>query len=121
MFFKHSSKKKLESLAEAQKEIERLEQEMAKLSEKTESIAKQLQKAVTNVGIVRFNPFREIGGDQSFTVSLLDQEKNGVIITSHYGRDHSRVYAKPIEQGKSKYSLSQEEEQLLNDSTKKEQ
>ena len=75
-------------------------------------------KAVTKVGIVRYNPFKDIGGDQSFSIALLDDSDSGIVVTSHYGRDANRVYAKPLEKGKSKYSLSQEEEQAIAEALK---
>ena len=65
------------------------------------------------LGLVRFNPFSETGGDQSFALSLLDRNNNGFIITCLHTRDRTRVYAKPIVAGKSKYELSKEEEKAL--------
>jgi hypothetical protein len=61
------------------------------------------------VGLVRFNPFGEVGGDQSFSIALLDSDHNGFVITSHYAREASRIYAKPVKNGKSTYALSEEE------------
>jgi len=71
------------------------------------------KKHVQKVGVVRFNPFKDIGGDQSFSIALLDEEDNGLVITSLYGREGNRVYAKPIEGGQSKYQLSDEEKEAI--------
>lgn len=65
------------------------------------------------VGVVRFNAFEAMGGEQSFSVAILDYEGNGVVISSIYGREDNRVYAKPIVKGKSTYPLSNEEMQAI--------
>lgn len=64
-------------------------------------------------GVVRFQAFENVGGDQSFAVALLDARGNGVVISSIFGREESRVYCKPVVQGRSDYALSKEEEQSL--------
>ncbi|MDE3074681.1 MAG: DUF4446 family protein [Chloroflexota bacterium] len=72
-----------------------------------------LRKAIQQVGLVRFNPFEETGGDQSFAIALLDRQGNGLVLTSLHNRNETRVYAKPIENGRSRYALSDEEQQAL--------
>ncbi|WP_051534136.1 DUF4446 family protein [Desulfitibacter alkalitolerans] len=62
------------------------------------------------VGFVRFSAFSEVGSDLSFAIALMDSYNNGFVISSIYGRDDNRFYAKPLENGKSKYRLSEEEE-----------
>ena len=69
--------------------------------------------ALQRIGIVRFNPFDDSGGDQSFSVALLDGDENGVVLTSIFARTQCRVYAKPIEKGHSRYQLSAEEEEAV--------
>lgn len=62
------------------------------------------------VNLVRFNPFNDLGGDQSFILVLLDEQQNGVVVTSLHSRDRTRVYAKPIKNGQGdNVSLSREE------------
>lgn len=74
----------------------------------------QASKAhLQRVGVVRFNAFEAMGGDQSFSVAILDYEGNGIVISSIYGREDSRVYTKPIVKGKSTYPLSNEEMQAI--------
>lgn len=66
------------------------------------------------VGMIRFNPFRDIGGDQSFAIALLDGENNGLIISSIYSRDGVRVYTKAIRAGISeKHPLTEEEKKAI--------
>ncbi len=67
------------------------------------------QRHLQGVGIVRFNAFEDIGGNQSFAIALLDGKGDGVVLSSLYGRAESRVYAKPVNGGLSKYALSNEE------------
>ena len=61
----------------------------------------------------RYKAFANVGGDQSFSVVLLDRKGDGVMLSSIYGRDESRVYAKSISGGKANYPLSDEEQQVL--------
>ena len=68
---------------------------------------------VQKVGIVRFNPFKEIGGDHSFSLVLLDGEDSGVVITCLHTRERTRVYMKGIKKGKSELDLSLEEKRAL--------
>jgi hypothetical protein len=68
---------------------------------------------IQKVGLVRFNPFRELGGDHSFSLAILDGEETGVIITSLHTRDRTRVYMKAIKKGKSDTEFSDEEKKAL--------
>jgi len=73
---------------------------------------------VQKVGLVRFNPFAETGGDQSFSLCLLNGEEDGLILTGLHTRDRTRVYTKPVTGGVSKYELSREEERSLKEAKK---
>jgi hypothetical protein len=68
---------------------------------------------IRNVGVVRFNPFPDAGGDQSFAIALLDSEGSGVVISSLHARTDTRVFAKPVEGGRSRYPLSDEEQDAI--------
>ncbi len=65
------------------------------------------------VAIIRYNAFGDVGSDLSFSMAILDDAQNGVVITSIFGREESRVYAKPIEAGASTYHLSEEEQAAI--------
>ncbi len=67
------------------------------------------ERSIHKIGFLRFNPFSETGGDNSFALTMLDRADTGVIISSLYTRDGVRVYAKAIEKGKPKNQLSEEE------------
>jgi hypothetical protein len=68
---------------------------------------------IQKVGLVRFNPFKELGGDHSFCLSILDGEGSGIVITSLHTRDRTRVYMKRVLKGKSDTELSEEEKKAL--------
>jgi hypothetical protein len=70
---------------------------------------------IQKIGLVRFNPFKDTGGDQSFILSLVDGNDTGVIISGLYARSGTRWYAKRIVKGKSvEHELSDEEKKALN-------
>jgi hypothetical protein len=66
-----------------------------------------------NVGLVRFNPFPDAGGDQSFAIALLDAEGTGVVISSLHARTDTRVFAKPVQGSRSRHQLSDEEQDAI--------
>lgn len=116
--FFRKNKKEPVNLKEVLEYLKKLEKNHENFSRELADFKEESKKTLQKVGIVRFNPFREIGGEQSFSIALLDANRNGVVITSHYGRESNRVYAKPIEGGKSKYQLSKEENEAINKATK---
>ena len=63
--------------------------------------------------MVRYNAYKDTGSDLSFTLALLDRNNNGVVLNGIYARDMSNIYAKPIENGMSKYVLSNEEKEAI--------
>ena len=75
--------------------------------------------SIQKTGFLRFNPFHDTGGDNSFVLVLLDYENNGVVITSLYLREGIRLYAKRVERGGTKQQLSEEEKKILEETIKK--
>ena len=75
-------------------------------------------RALQRVGVVRFNPFQDSGGDQSFAIALLDQGGTGVVVSSLHGRAETRIFAKQIVNGRSTHSLSDEEQQAIREALK---
>ena len=69
--------------------------------------------ALRHVGVVRFNPYHDTGGEYSFAVALLSRTGDGVILTGLYHRDQCRVYAKPVAAWTSSYVLTDEERQAI--------
>jgi hypothetical protein len=73
-----------------------------------------LNKAISKVGLTRFNPFDGLGGDQSFIITLLDKQNTGIILTSLHNRDFTRIYAKTIKDGQPQNTtLSKEEKNAI--------
>ena len=99
-----------------------LEAKNEELERRIEPLEAISRLSVQKVGFLRFNPFQDTGGDNSFALALLDRENNGVILSSFYTREGVRIYAKQIENGASRQALSDEEkkvlEEALNRSTK---
>ena len=73
----------------------------------------RLNKTIRSVETVRFNPFLDAGSNQSFAISFLNDEGNGVVMSSLYARDRMSIFAKPITNGKSDFELSTEEKEVL--------
>jgi ABC-type lipoprotein release transport system permease subunit len=71
------------------------------------------QRTLQKVGVIRYNPFADAGGDQSFAIALLDAEGNGVVVSSLHSRTETRVFAKPVQAGRSRYPLSDEEQEAV--------
>lgn len=95
------------------KRIRALEENLKETQEELHHLQKESKKSLTKIGITRFNPFNEIGGDQSFSIALLDQWNDGVVVTSYYGRELNRIYAKEIKKGTSEYQMSAEEKDAI--------
>lgn len=88
-------------------------EEITNIHRVIDAMQKESNVYVQKVGAVRFNPFADTGGEQSFSLGLLDKRDNGVILTGLHTRERTRVYVKPITAGKSKIELSKEEEKAL--------
>ncbi|MGH2449645.1 MAG: DUF4446 family protein [Chloroflexota bacterium] len=86
---------------------------MTKVKHEHDAIVELLPGMIRHLGLVRFSPFHDTGGDQSFALALLDGQRNGVVITALHSRSDSRLYAKPIDAGSSPYALTPEEEQAM--------
>jgi hypothetical protein len=79
-----------------------------------DTIEKRQQFHIQKIGLLRFNPFKDTGGDQSFILALLDAKDTGVVITALYSRSGTRWYAKKVAKGKGlEHELSEEEKKAL--------
>lgn len=77
-------------------------------------IAREGKRHIARIGVVRFNPFADTGGSQSFTLAILDSEDNGITITSLFARNGNRWYVKEIHERRGKdFELSKEEERAV--------
>lgn len=117
--FKNSKGGSLEDvLADQIRKTDKMENEIRKLLQNILQIGEDFKTAIQKIGIKRYSPFKEVGSDQSFTISLLDGNNDGLMITGLHMREDMKTYAKPIEKGVSKYPLSKEEENILKELTK---
>lgn len=112
-FFAKGEKDWEEVLAGQLKKMEAQEKKGREISKEIDEMGRILKKTFQKFGIIRFNPFKDMGSDQSFSIALLDGKDNGFVISSLYGREGNRIYAKSIERGSSQYVLSEEEKQAI--------
>lgn len=84
------------------------------LKDKLTEAARDSLGHIQRIELLRFNPYEDTGGDQSFTVALLDKDGNGVVVTSLHSRSTTRVFAKPVILGRAeKYEFSREEQDVV--------
>jgi hypothetical protein len=95
--------KRIDSLTERVDALNKLHRELEALGQRT----------IQKVAVIRYNPFSDTGGDQSFAIALLDSLGNGVVLSSLHSRTDTRVFAKAVQSGRSKYQLSDEEQDAI--------
>lgn len=99
--------------------MDTIENSINKVEQNNNDVSKALNKCIQKVSAIRYKAFEDVGSDLSFSIALLDNANNGVVLTGIYGREESTTYAKPIDKGISRYDLSDEEKQVLNDAMSK--
>ncbi len=102
-----------ELLTKTLTEVRAAKTDMQTLEANQQAMREQMKNCVQKVKLMRYNAFADTGSDLSYSLALLDENNNGVVLSSIYGREDNRTYAKPIENGKSTYNLSDEEKQVL--------
>lgn len=91
-----------------------IKEDIAKLVSRCAKIEKDGEYHIQKIGLVRFNPFNDTGGDQSFILALVDAHNTGIIITALYSRSGTRWYTKRVTKGKgAEHELSEEEKKAL--------
>ena len=76
-------------------------------------IDQRTRRSLQHIGLVRYNPFDDTGSDQSFAIALLDDQRDGIVLSSLHGRTNTRIFAKPVADGGSPHNLSDEESQAI--------
>ncbi len=97
-------------------ELERIEKLGSELGEVAQHVARldaEGRRAVARVGVVRFNPFEDTGGNQSFALALLDSRADGIVLSSLHSRQQTRIYLKSVRAGAAETALSDEEAEAL--------
>ena len=103
----------LQAVSHQVEEVRGLRGEIRSLAEQVAALRESLQGALQLVSVYRYDAFEDMGGKLSFSAAFLDARGNGVVISCINGRQEARTYAKGIEQGRSPYNLSPEEEEAI--------
>lgn len=96
--------------------VRSLQESFERLERHVTDLQKTLETKISTAVVHRYNAFSETGSDLSFSVALLDDNHDGLVLSSIYGRDESRTYAKPVHRGESAYALTEEEQAVINSS-----
>ncbi len=102
-----------EDLSNFMYKVDRVERQNAEIMNFCKNLDEDLTKCIQKVGIVRYSAFKDTGSDLSFAVALLDEKNSGVVFNGIYSREMSNIYAKPVENGNSSYTLSEEESEAI--------
>ncbi|CAN5424108.1 hypothetical protein BH11ARM1_BH11ARM1_14710 [soil metagenome] len=109
-----SSGENLEEILERHlHERAQLQREVKILAARSTELENQLRTSKRHLGMVRYDAFVEVGGNQSFAMALFDDEGNGAILNGVVGRADARIYCKPLVNGRSERTLSQEEQRAI--------
>jgi len=87
--------------------------EVERVAVRTTTVEGDVKRSLGRVGLVRYNPFEDTGGNQSFALAILDAQGDGFVVSSLHARAGTRVYAKSIRGGLSESGLSEEESEAL--------
>jgi hypothetical protein len=91
-------------------EVSRLAARVEDVRDQTEATARRLDGAITHSAVIRYDAYNEMSGRQSSSIALLDDHRNGVVLSSILHREQARLYAKPVRSGRSELDLSPEEQ-----------
>lgn len=101
-------------------DLKLLDQEIQELFEISNRLRELGLKSIHKFSVLRFNPFKEVGSNQSFSLALMDGKNNGVVISSLHTREGTRVYAKPIKEAEADgFPLTDEERQVIQEALTK--
>lgn len=114
-FFKANNEQDFNKiLAELQSESSQRSGNIQHLQQAIDQLKQESRVHLQKIGLIRYNPFTDTGGNQSFALAVLDEKGNGFVITSLHSREATRLFAKPISEGKeSGYEFSKEEIQAI--------
>lgn len=99
-------KKYIDTVEKVQENQEEIENYCSKLDE-------NMNTCMQKIGLVRYSAFKDTGSDLSFTLAILDKYNDGIVLNGIYSREMSNIYAKPVKDGKSTYTLSEEEKEAI--------
>ncbi len=107
-----------DTLHQLSREIDELKSIDREKTEYLRGVEERLRRSIQTVSTVRFNPFKDLGSNQSFAVAFLDEEGMGVVVSSLYSRDRNSVFAKPVNRYTSTYELTPEERRAIDEARK---
>jgi len=94
-------------------ELAAVKAEFSRVDRNQKALIEKIRTSLRGVRLLRYNAFHDTGSDLSYSLALLDENRDGVVLSALYGRDECRTYAKPIKGGGSPYHLSEEESRVL--------
>jgi tetrahydromethanopterin S-methyltransferase subunit G len=100
-------------LEEYLRKVEKQKDQLSASHQRLDKIEKKLRLANDRVELVRFSAFEDVGSELSFALAILNQEGNGVVLSSINNREETRMYAKPVAGGISNHNLSREEIEVI--------
>ena len=93
--------------------VEKVEENQEELENYYNKLDENMNTCMQKVGLVRYSAFKDTGSDLSFALAILDKYNDGIVLNGIYSREMSNIYAKPIKEGKSTYTLSEEEKEAI--------
>lgn len=102
-----------QALITTMEELDKTEKDLELLRQKHEALCNKVSGCLQNVKLTRYDAYDAMGGEMSYSILITDEKKNGLILTSIYGREDSRSFAKEVINGKAKTALAEEEAKLL--------
>ena len=93
--------------------VEKVEKNQEEINSYLNNLEKNMNTCINKIGLVRYNAFKDTGSDLSFTLAILNEYNDGVVLNGIYSREMSNIYAKAIKNGKSANTLSEEEKQAI--------
>lgn len=100
-------------LLDLKNQNEMLEEELSEQKTLLKATQVKIREMKSNIAMKRYNAFGERGNDLSFSLAILDDDSNGIVLTSLYNRENSYIYSKPLQNGQSQYALSPEEKEVV--------
>ena len=93
--------------------VEKVEENQEEIKDYCNKLDENMNTCIQKIGLVRYSAFKDTGSDLSFTLAILDKYNDGIVLNGIYSREMSNIYAKPIKEGKSTYTLSEEEKEAI--------
>ena len=104
----------VESVASQVRQVQALGQDLEQMQQSLATVRRDVAAALRHVSVVRFDAFGDMGGRLSFSAALLDDNGDGILLTTIHGHTESRMYVKSVSHRKAEGRLSAEELEAIN-------